>query len=140
MDNGRVLAVDYGTKRVGTALSDPMRIIAAPYKTLENNSSLLPALLLIVNSQGVTEIVVGMPAKESGEEAALGKAVAAFAQLLRGTTGLPVALLDERYTSVIAEQRILGGGLKKSKRRQKGLVDVQAATVLLEDYLRMQQR
>jgi putative Holliday junction resolvase len=131
----RFLAIDYGVKRIGIALCDPLFTFAYPYKTLLNDSSLWKELKDIVAGQSVSRIILGLPIKENGEDTSLSAAVLKFKVQLENKFKVEVILRDERYTSSIAEEMIIKSVAKKSKRREKGLIDRSAAAIILQDYL-----
>lgn len=131
----RILAIDYGEKRIGIAVSDPMQIIATPLMTLPNNKDFLLELKKIVVEKNVELILVGTPIKEDGSESRLKKEIDNFFQQIKNELKVEIILYDERYSSKIAEQQILESVLKKSKRRDKGLIDRSAAAVFLQNYL-----
>jgi putative holliday junction resolvase len=134
----RVLAVDYGTRRIGLALSDPTRTLASPIPTLVRRAGKRPPwaeLQRVVEENEVAEIVVGLPLHLSGEETAWCAEVRRFSEALSSRTGLPVHLLDERLTSVYGERLVRGSGLRKSEREDKSRVDAAAAAILLQVHL-----
>ncbi|KAB2909398.1 MAG: Holliday junction resolvase RuvX [Ignavibacteriales bacterium] len=133
--NGRVLAIDYGTKRVGLALSDPMKIIATPFETWENSAKLIEKIAGLVIEKEVDTIVVGYPLNGDGSPTYLTETIEEFAEKLKKKTGVKVELYDERFSSSIASERILKVIKQRSKRQDKALVDKFAAAVILEDYL-----
>ncbi len=127
---GRVLALDYGTVRIGVAISDPLRITAQPAAVVdaEDFEVRLPSLL-----EGVDDIIVGLPRSLDGGEGPTAAAARTFAARVADLTGISVRLVDERFTTNVAaaalqESRVSG------KRRRK-IIDKLAATVLLEGYL-----
>ncbi len=131
--SGRILAIDWGTKRIGLALSDAERILASPYATLEFSPHIcLPRIGEIILEEGVSLIVIGLPINMDGSEGESAKAVREFAASLE-CLQVPVQLVDERLSSYTAEQRLREGGKKPS--RKKALVDRAAAAVILQDYL-----
>ncbi len=130
---GKVLAVDYGTRRVGLALSDSARRIALPYRTLAAGPRLIEEIAAIVEEEGVVAVVVGLPIGLSGQETPRTREVRAFAEKLRARLGLPVHLVDERLTSLEAERRLREAGRKPS--REKHRVDQVAAMLILEQFL-----
>jgi putative holliday junction resolvase len=140
---GRILAVDFGRRRIGLALSDPTRTIASPLVTLsrrEGKRPPWPALRQLIAEHEVTETVVGLPLDLAGEEGEWAAEVRAFGGELARRTGLPVHWIDERMTSVIAERAVRGMGLKRSQREEKGRVDAAAAAVLLQQFLASRNR
>lgn len=131
----RFLAIDYGLKRIGVALCDPLFTFAYPFKTLLNGQNLWKEFKEIISEQSVTKIILGLPVKENGEPASITAEVLKFKSQLENKFKIEVILRDERYTSSIAQEFILKSVTKKSKRREKGLIDRSAAAVILQDYL-----
>lgn len=132
----RVLGIDYGSRRIGTSLSDPLRIIAQGSETLENNSKLWLRLTEIVRQFDVELIVVGLPLNLKGEKAQKAKEVEAFVQKLKEKIKLPVITWDERFTSTIAHDTLLRMGTRKHERRSdKGRIDSMAAAIMLQSFL-----
>jgi putative Holliday junction resolvase len=131
----RFLAIDFGVKRIGIALCDPLFTFAYPYKTLLNGPNLWKELKEIVTLQSVSKIILGMPVKENGQDTAISDVVLKFKNQLENKFKIEVVLRDERYTSSIAQEFIIKTVTKKSKRREKGLVDRSAAAIILQDYL-----
>jgi putative Holliday junction resolvase len=136
-DPGRVLAVDWGEKRIGLALSDPTRTIASPLGHIARRAGKRPPVAELarrVAEHGVTAIVFGLPLDTQGEETARSAEVRAAAAALGERTGLPVRVVDERFTTAAALRAVreMGG----STRGRKGDVDALAATVLLQFALR----
>ena len=134
----RILALDYGERRIGVAVSDPTRTIATPLTTLSRRAGKRPPwveLTAIVAEQEVTELVVGLPLDLAGEEGAWAAEVREFGAQLERRFSLPVHWIDERMTSVLAEQAVRGIGLKKNKREEKGRVDAAAAAIILQAHL-----
>ncbi|MEE9430016.1 MAG: Holliday junction resolvase RuvX [Melioribacteraceae bacterium] len=131
----RVLAIDYGEKRIGIAITDPLKIFAIPITTLENNSTFWKELEKLFNKYNVIKIVLGYPLKEDGTKSRSTIAVEKFEQELKKKIKLPIELVDERYSSSIAQEQINASVKSKKKRRNKALVDMNAAAVILSDYL-----
>jgi putative holliday junction resolvase len=135
---GRILAIDYGLRRIGVAVSDPTRTIASPLTTLLRREGKRPPwveLRRLVEEQEATEFLVGLPVELSGEEGEWAREVRAFGDDLARRFGLPVHWVDERMSSVMAERAVRGSGLKRSQREEKGRVDAAAAAILLQQYL-----
>lgn len=135
----RILGLDYGTKTVGVAVTDTLGITVQPLETItrDSDSKIRPTLRRIeeiIESMGVEEIVLGMPLNMDGSEGERAMRSRQFADIIERRTGLPVHLLDERLTTVEAEE-ILGacGIMKKDYKRY---VDSAAAVLILEDYVR----
>ncbi|HZN54699.1 MAG TPA: Holliday junction resolvase RuvX [Candidatus Polarisedimenticolaceae bacterium] len=132
---GRVLALDLGSVRVGLALSDPLRLTAQPAGYLarrELRRSLEP-VLTIIRAQEVGTVVVGRPLLLSGEAGDAARDAEAFAARLRERAPCPVALWDERLTTVQAERALLEGDVRRAKRRE--VIDAAAAAILLQSWL-----
>lgn len=134
----RILAIDYGERRVGLAISDPTATIAQPLPTLVRRAGKRPPIaqiLEIISGNDVVEAVVGLPLPLSGEDNDWTQSVRDFANKLETRAGIPVRLLDERMTSVRAERAVRELGLKKSQREQKERIDSAAAILLLQMHL-----
>jgi putative holliday junction resolvase len=131
----RVLAVDPGSKRVGIAVSDPTGTIAQALPTVaaEPHDTLPLRLAAIAKEKEAGRIVVGLPRRMDGTYGPEAKAARELAASLRGASGLPVELIDERLTTAAAERAMISGGVKRAKRRQT--IDGVAATLLLQLHL-----
>jgi putative Holliday junction resolvase len=137
------MALDYGERRIGVAMSDPLRVIAQPLATLHRRAGKRPPwaeIARLVADHEVDEAVVGLPLDLSGDETEWTREVRQFGDDLARRTGLPVHWIDERMTSVAAERAIRGMGLKRSDREQKERVDSAAAALILDAYLRQRPR
>ena len=132
---GRILGLDFGTKRVGAAVSDPRRSIASPLEVYERRDPSRDArhYQKLVAEEEVERIVIGLPLHLTGRESTSATRARTWGDWLAGVTGLPVFYHDERYTTVDAEESLIAAGLKRSKR--KGLRDMLAARLLLQNYL-----
>lgn len=131
----RILAIDYGRKRTGIAVTDPMQIIANGLTTVPTHE-LMDFLLKYVAQEKVERIVVGHPKQMNNEDSENMKYIKPFvAQLKKKLPDISVELVDERFTSVLAHQAMLDGGLKKKARQDKALVDEISATIILQSYL-----
>ncbi|HCW76704.1 MAG TPA: Holliday junction resolvase RuvX [Candidatus Marinimicrobia bacterium] len=133
--DGRILAIDPGGRRVGLALTDPLRIIASPFKTLliNNEDDALKQILQVIVDQEVVEIVVGLPINNRREDSAQTTRVRAFIEKLKSVVTQPVHIIDESYSSVEAERMLHAMGKKVGD--DKGALDRLAATVILEQFL-----
>lgn len=132
---GRILAIDYGKKRVGLAVSDPLKIIAGGLTTVDA-SKVLDYIVNYVKSNDVETIVVGLPKRVDNTPSESMKYITPFvAKLKKALPDTPVEFFDERFTSVLAHKTMLDAGLKKSDRANKALVDQISATIILQDYL-----
>jgi len=128
----RSLGVDYGTKRVGLALSDPLGITAAPHSVVPREG-VVEIVANLVKELEIGTIVVGLPTGLSGGEGASAQEARKLAQELQAVTSVDVALADERFTSRLAEERLVSSGMLRRKRRET--VDMVAAAIILQDYL-----
>ena len=131
----RILAIDYGTKRTGIAVTDPLRIIATALETVESDK-LMNFLTTYFQKEPVDQLVVGMPKRLNNEDTDMTPLVRQLIeQLKKKFPDKRVALIDERFTSTIALQTMIAGGMKKKDRRVKGNVDKISATLILQSYL-----
>jgi len=132
---GRVLAIDYGLKRTGIAVTDAMRIIATPLETV-SSVDLLKFLTTYLQKETVDEFVVGMPKTLKNEDSQIAPAVRKFVEELKKTfPEKPVHLVDERFTSSMAMRAMIDGGMKKKDRQVKANVDKISATIILQSFL-----
>ncbi|WP_297410269.1 Holliday junction resolvase RuvX [uncultured Alistipes sp.] len=132
---GRILAIDYGTKRTGIAVSDPLRLIAGGLTTVE--TKLLERWLAqYVAENDVTTIVVGKPTQTNGQPSDTWRFVEPLvARLRRAYPDREVTLYDERFTSVLAHRAMLESGIGRKARQNKALVDKISATIILQGYM-----
>ena len=128
----RVLGIDYGTRRIGLAISDPLGIMASPHSTVPR-SEIVAVVENLVKEMDVGTIVVGLPTRLSGDEGMSASEARKLADELGSATGLEVILVDERFTSRIAESSLIRTGMKRRRRREK--VDQVAAAIILQEYL-----
>lgn len=132
---GRILAIDYGMKRTGLAVTDPLRIIATALETVES-TQLIPFLKKYFEKEPVDELVVGWPKSLRNEDNEMTPVVRQLVEVLKKTfPEKPVFLVDERFTSVIAQHAMIAGGMKKKDRQVKGNVDRISATLILQSYM-----
>ncbi|MCC9166394.1 Holliday junction resolvase RuvX [Pontibacter harenae] len=132
---GRILAVDYGNKRVGLAVTDTLQIIASPLETV-HAKDVLTYIKSYMQREPVEAIVVGMPRRLSGEATDATPHVIGFVRKLqKDFPGVPVHTVDERFTSSMAQKAMLAGGLKKKARQDKATVDRVSAAIILQSYL-----
>jgi putative holliday junction resolvase len=132
---GRVVAIDFGLKRTGLAVTDPLRIIATPLETV-STTTLLEFLIAYTKKETVDEFVVGMPKKLSNEDSEIAPVVRKFVDELKLLfPEKKVHLEDERFTSSMAMKAMIAGGMKKKDRRVKGNVDKISATLILQSFL-----
>lgn len=133
--SARILAIDYGAKRTGLAVTDPLQIIASRLTTVPT-SELFSFLANYFQQEGVSKIIIGMPKRLNNEPSEIAEEIQQFIDAFQKKhPDIPIETLDERFTSKIAFQSMIDGGMKKKQRQNKGLVDEIAATILLQDYL-----
>lgn len=131
----RIIAIDYGKKRVGLAVTDPLQLIATPLTTV-STPEIWAYLTDYLNKEAVERFVVGMPKDLKNRDADATPLAEAFVkQLQRKFPAIPVELVDERFTSKIAFQAMIDGGVKKMDRRDKGLIDRTSAAIILQSYM-----
>ena len=132
----RILSIDYGKKRTGLAVTDPLQLIAGGLATVAT-SELFDYLARYVQSEPVERIVIGEPRQPNGQPSENMSRVEQFVNRWRkAMPQIPIDYYDERFTSVLAHQAMLQGGLGKKARQNKALVDEISATIILEDYMR----
>jgi len=131
----RILGIDYGTRRLGIAISDPLKITAQQMPTIkvQGLKQVLTELDQIIRSKNVAEIVVGLPLNLKGEKSASAQAVEKFVEQLKSQFKIPVHTWDERWTSITAQQTIRDLG--KSPSRHKDKIDQISALLILQGYL-----
>lgn len=132
---GRILAIDYGRRRTGIAVSDPLQMIAGGLDTIETRE-LERWLAAYMAREEVSTIVIGKPMQMNGTPSETWRYIEPLAGRLRHAyPDKEVVFYDERFTSVLAHRAMIDGGMKKTARRDKAVVDKIAATIILEDYL-----
>jgi putative Holliday junction resolvase len=137
---GRIMAIDYGTKRTGIAVTDANCIIATPLDTVLSHE-LLKFIQTYLQKEVVDEFVIGMPKTLGNEDSETAPLVRKFVETLKKSfPDKPVHLADERFTSSIARQTMIDGGMKKKDRQVKGNVDKISATIILQSFLESQKR
>ena len=131
----RILAIDYGRKRTGIAVTDPMQIIANGLTTVPTGE-LMDFLLDYMKREKVERIIIGHPKQMNNQDSERMKYIVPFVNRLKKVLpDVPLEMVDERFTSVLAHQAMLAGGLKKKDRQNKALVDEISATIILQSYL-----
>ena len=131
----RILAIDYGGKRCGIAVTDPLQLIASGLATVQTNELLL-YLQQYFEKEAVEKVVIGDPKNLRDEDTNATPLVHAFIKTFENKfPNTPIIRVDERYTSKIATRAMLEMGLKKKERRNKSLVDEISATIILQEYL-----
>ncbi len=135
---GRILAIDYGTKRTGLAVTDEMQIIASGLTTVET-AALVLFLKKYVATENVEKFVVGLPKQMDNTASESEVYIQKFLeQLVKAIPHIPVERVDERFTSKMAFQTMIDSGLKKKQRQNKALIDEISATLILQSYLASQ--
>ncbi|MBQ7639909.1 MAG: Holliday junction resolvase RuvX [Bacteroidales bacterium] len=131
----RIVGIDYGRKRVGVAVSDPLRIFASALETVPS-AKIIEYLQQYAAAETIERFVVGYPVNLDGRPSEAAKDVDAFLNLLRKKfPSVPVSLEDERFTSVLAHRAMIDGGLRKMDRRDKAAVDKVSAALILQTYM-----
>jgi putative holliday junction resolvase len=131
----RILAIDYGGKRTGLAVTDPMQIIATGLTTIPS-TDLIPYLKKFLQQESVELIIIGMPKNwDESDTHGTALAVGAIEKLRKEFPGMPIKEVDERFTSKMAKDAMLQMGMKKKDRRDKKIIDEIAATIMLQEYL-----
>lgn len=132
----RILSIDYGKKRTGLAVTDPLQIIAGGLATVAT-AELFQYLNDYIACEPVERIVIGEPRQPNGQPSENLQRVQRFVnRWKKARPDVPIEFFDERFTSVLAHQAMLDGGLKKKARQNKALVDEISATIILQDYMR----
>ena len=132
---GRILAIDYGRKRTGLAVTDVLRITANPLLTIET-SELMNWLTDYFAKEQVDEVVIGHPTQMNGQESESMNYIRPFLGVFKKTfPDKPITMYDERFTSVLAHRAMIDGGMKKKDRQNKAVVDKIAACIILEGYM-----
>lgn len=136
----RILSIDYGKKRTGLAVTDPLQIIAGGLATVDT-ASLFQFLTDYTAREQVERIIIGEPLQPNGQPSENHPRVISFVgRWKKSHPDIPIQLYDERYTSVLAHRAMIDGGLKKMARRNKALVDEVSATIILQDYMESRRR
>lgn len=131
----RILGVDYGRKRVGLALADPLRMFAAPYGTFDPDRA-LAVMRSLNDSSGLETIVIGWPLSAEGAEGPATSAVRKYAnRIAKAFPGVDLVQWDERYTSIEARELLHRSGVPRRRRAEKKRIDAAAAAVILQQYL-----
>lgn len=132
----RILSIDYGKKRTGIAVTDPLQIVAGGLVTVATHT-LFDFLKDYISREQVERIVIGKPMQPNGQPSENFQRVEQFVNRWRkAVPEIPIEYYDERFTSVLAHQAMIDGGLRKKARQDKALVDEISATIILQDYMR----
>ena len=129
------MGIDFGEKRIGIALSDPLLTFAYPFTTLQNDSSFLSNLTLIIIEKKINKIILGLPSSSYKSSKELSTKVLKLKTDIELKNKIDVILWDEEYSSAIAKERVVESVTKKSKRKKKELLDQHSAAVILQEYL-----
>lgn len=136
---GRIIAIDYGKKRSGIAVTDTLKIVANGLTTVPTHT-LSDFIKNYIASESVEKIVVGLPKQMNNQPSENMRYIQPFVNRLRKEIPeIPVEMYDERFTSVLAHRAMIDGGMKKMARRDKAIVDEISATIILNDYLESSQ-
>lgn len=132
---GRLLAIDYGQKRVGIAVTDPLQITANGLDTIPTHQ-IMDFLTKYTTTEPVERFIVGSPKQNDNTDSSNMARVKTFVkQLEKRFPNIPITMVDERFTSVLAHRAMIDGGLHKKARQDKALVDKIAATIILQSYM-----
>jgi putative pre-16S rRNA nuclease len=134
-ENRRIIGIDYGSKRIGVAMSDPLLIIAQGLCVVPNDNKAILAIRDIVEQNDVGVIVIGMPTNLKGEKGESAIKADAFACRLEEDLAISVVRQDERFTSSIAHRTLRSMNIGKQERRNKERIDIMAAALILQSYL-----
>jgi len=131
----RILSIDYGTARLGLALSDELKMFASPLIVLPYSAAVVEQIERIVRENDVERVVLGMPYALDGSETPSTRRVKEFAERLRTALPCPVDEWDESLSTRSASELMIGAGVRKKSRRRKGTADLWAASIILQEYL-----
>ena len=136
---GRIIGIDFGRKRTGIAVTDPLKIVANGLTTVPSHT-VVDFLVKYIEMENVEKIVVGLPKQLNGQPSESMQYITPFLNRLKKVLPqIPVVMYDERFTSTLAHKAMLDGGMKKKDRQNKEIVDTIAATIILNDYLQSNQ-
>jgi len=132
----RLMGIDFGTVRIGIALSDPLQIISQPFKVILNTGSTISEIRKIIKSEEVGKIILGLPLNLDGEDTKKTMEVRKFSEILESNVDIPVIFWDERYTTVEANEELkyMGYGIAESRK----VIDKVAASIILKSYMENQ--
>jgi len=129
------MGIDYGEKRIGIALSDPLLTFAYPFITFQNDSSFLLNLSKIIDEKKIVKVILGLPSERFKSSKELSQKVLKLKSEIETKNKLEVILWDEEYSSAIAKEKVIESVTKKSRRKEKDLLDRHSAAVILQEYL-----
>jgi putative Holliday junction resolvase len=131
----RALGIDYGSVRIGVAVSDPLNVVARGLEVVRNTPGAVERIRQLAQEYDVRVVVVGMPYTLKGETGAKAEEVTRFIERLRTVLACEIATMDERFSSKTAQRSLIEMGVGKKARREKGIVDRTAAAFILQEYL-----
>jgi len=131
----RVLAIDFGTVRIGTAISDELGLFASPHRVIPSTKEAPAAIADLVRETGAGTVVIGMPYALDGSETEMTRRTRNFAEKLRQLLSCPLVEWDEAFSSRSAAAMMREAGVRRKRRREKGRTDVWAAAIILQGYL-----
>jgi putative holliday junction resolvase len=131
----RIMGIDYGEKRIGIALSDPLLTFAYAFTTLQNNSSFFVSLSKIIDEKKIIKVILGLPSDRFKSSKILSQKVLNLKSEIESKNKIEVVLWDEEFSSAIAKEKVIESVTKKSKRKEKELLDRHSAAVILQEYL-----
>lgn len=131
----RIMGIDYGERRIGIALSDPLLTFAYPHITLKNDSSFLLNLSQIIIEKKIVKVILGLPSERFKSSKELSQKVRKLKSEIETKNKIEVILWDEEYSSMIAKEKVIESVKKKSRRKEKDLLDMHSAAVILQEYL-----
>lgn len=131
----RIMALDFGNKRIGVALSDQLKLFSYAYITILNDEKIIEQINKIIIEKSVIEIVLGIPNENRVSKYSVVEKIKKFKSELEQKFSLNVILWDETFTSSLAQQKIIESVNKKQKRQNKELLDMHAAAIILQEYL-----
>lgn len=134
----RLMGIDWGEKRVGVAVTDPLGLTAQPLEVVPNDNKLFLRLKELISKYEVTEIIVGLPKTLDNKLGPKAAQVMSFSKSLRKETGLKVTEFDERFTTLETERRLISFDMSRDKRRE--VIDKLAAASILEDFMKRQKK
>ncbi|MBN1639550.1 MAG: Holliday junction resolvase RuvX [Ignavibacteriales bacterium] len=137
LQNERYLAIDFGLKRIGIAVTDPLNIFAYPLVTLANDKIFFEQLKKILKKYQITKIIIGYPEREDKKKTALMLDIERLKNNIEEEFNISVDYFDELYSSKLATEYIIESVPSKKKRQNKGLVDRHAAAIILSDYIKI---
>jgi putative holliday junction resolvase len=132
---GKLIAIDFGLKRTGLAITDELQIIASGLETVDSKK-LMDYLIALVSKESIEKIILGEPKRLDGSDAHITQNVYLLKEALeKQFPNIPVILHDERFTSKMAMEAMIAGGMKKKQRRDKAMIDKISATIILQSYM-----